>query len=359
MTLTTALKRIARPIVQPFRAPKPPAERAWPEILSFESSYKCNLVCPMCPRSFDESLQGHFSDELFARLEEDIHRFRYVHMTGWGEPLMNPKLPEWLERASAKGVWANFTTNGLLLKGKLLERVLASNTGAINVSIDGATPDTYARARGKDAFEPLVKTLEGLRDRLRQAEKPVYLQWVFVLMRYNFEEFPQAIELGHQLGFNKVVGKHLEAHSSKAGLEDALFPTEPGQPWDAELEGRYQAMLARAGETATKLGQDWLVHPRNLRVGKACLSAPLNTIYIDYRGNVSTCCHLSGLDTHPYKGDGPPPASGILGNLSDAPLRDIVAGDAYKAFVDAWEQDSVPPACEGCLQIARMKLDRE
>jgi MoaA/NifB/PqqE/SkfB family radical SAM enzyme len=364
MTLTATLKNIARPIVRPFRARRSaPAARPWPEILSFESSYKCNLVCPMCPRSFDEAKQGHFAGELFDRLEEDLGNFRYVHMTGWGEPLMNPALPDWLARASAKGAWANFTTNGLLLRGKLLESVLASNVGAINVSIDGATEATYARARGKNAFEALLKTLENLRDRLREADKPVYLQWVFVLMRYNFEEFPAAVELGHRLGFDNVVGKHLEAHSSKDGLEDALFPTEPGQPWDEELEARYQAMLAKAAEAGTRLGQKWSVHARNMRAGKGCLSAPTNTIYIDYQGNVSACCHLSGMDTHPYKGEDGADRyhadSGILGNLREAPLRDIVAGPAYRGFVEAWEQDRVPKACEGCLQIARMNLDRE
>lgn len=362
MTLATVLKRIARPFRAPGSAPaEAPTERAWPEILSFESSYKCNLVCPMCPRSFDEDKQGFFGGELFDRLEEDIGRFRYVHMTGWGEPLMNPALPGWLERTTAKGCWANFTTNGLLLKGKLLDKILASKVGAINISIDASTKKTYEIARGKDAFEPLLKILETLRGRLDAEEKPVYLQWVFVLMKHNFEEFPDAVRLAKQYGFNRIVGKHLEAHSSKEGLEQALFPTEPGDPWDEPLEARYQAMLARANAVGAEIGQEVAVHARNMRVGKGCLSAPLNTIYIDYKGNVSACCHLSGMDTHPYKGENVPPRveMGILGNLREQPLRDIVAGDHYRDFVEAWENDQYPGACKGCLQITRMRLDRE
>jgi len=339
--------------------------RPWPAKLQFEASYRCNLVCQMCPRSFDESLQGMMEEDLFKVIEEDVGNFQWVHVTGWGETLMHKSVPDWVKRIGARGASASFTTNGLLLKPKLRQELYDAKMHSINISIDAATRDTYEKVRGKDTFDLLIRQTKEFgqeqKERRARGEHTMHTQWVFILMRHTFEEFPDAVRLAAELGFDTIVGKHLESHRDRKSLADmAMFPVE-GQEWDEELEVRYQAMMQRAHAIGAERGVRVVIHSRKMRgeiSGTGCLVDPTENVYVDYKGNVSICCYLNHLDSMPYQ-DSRPSDHGMLGNIKDAPLREILASDGYGETVDAWRKKSVPKACQGCLQVHRMELGRD
>ena len=60
----------------------------------------CNRTCSFCPRSDPEVYPNrklHMTIELADTLSEQLHKANFtgdIHITGWGEPLLNPDILE-------------------------------------------------------------------------------------------------------------------------------------------------------------------------------------------------------------------------------------------------------------------------
>jgi MoaA/NifB/PqqE/SkfB family radical SAM enzyme len=327
----------------------------FPDTINIETSYACNLHCVMCPRHFEGTPQGTLSLEVFReRILPVLGRFNYVHLTGWGEPLVHPKIAEIVRLSKSAGCWVCFTTNGLLLKSTLVQELLEAEIDLVNISIDGATADTYERVRGKGAF---TKALERAREfdtaRRNSTKNRPTLQWTYVMMKSNLEELPAAVELAGAYGFDRFIAKHLESALSREGLSEALFDTGIADPLTPEENSRYDAVLQKARETASRAGLDLEVHPRKYAIDGMCLVRPLRSIFVDWRGVVSPCCYLNRLDVKPYI-ENPPSDDGLLGSVEDVSLVDLLTGTRYGKFQRQWAAGQVPEACRGCLQVNRM-----
>ncbi len=59
-------------------------------------------------------------------------KFRYAHLQGWGEPLLNPNIGEMIEIAK-KHCKVGLTTNGLLI-GKHLNSILKLDILAVSIA---------------------------------------------------------------------------------------------------------------------------------------------------------------------------------------------------------------------------------
>jgi MoaA/NifB/PqqE/SkfB family radical SAM enzyme len=291
--------------------------------------------------------------EVFERLERSFGGFRFVHLAGFGEPLMNRALPEMIRRIKRAGCHASFTTNGILLGEKIGKEVLDSGVDAINVSIDASTAETYEETRGRGLFLKLMMNIRDFKEMMEERGLDVYMQWIFLMMKSTISELADAVELAAELGFQKVVAKHMETGVSRENLREALFNTGVVEDLDEETEREFGYKTMEAEERAKRCGIELLVHPRRYRVGQACLALPLDTIYVDYAGSVSSCCYLSVLDVRPYMEEHPE-SNGVIGNINEAPLEELMIGSEYRKFIKSWEKGKAPEACRGCMQLVRM-----
>jgi MoaA/NifB/PqqE/SkfB family radical SAM enzyme len=333
--------------------PKGPVYPVEPECLHIEVSYTCNLHCMMCPRKFEGVPQEVMPPELFERVRPYLERFPYVHLTGYGEPLMSPHFVDFIKAVRQAGSRPVVTTNGLLLKGKLARRILEERIDCISVSIDAGTPETYEQVRGKGTFLRLLETLRQFEALRREIHPGVYMVWVFILMRSNYKELPLALEFAKELGFNRFIAKHLECALTQEGFSEALFDTGYVPPPEPELIEDLERVLAEcrglAGERI-----EFLAHPFQMQVDGMCLVKPVTNVVVDYRGNVSNCCYLMDLETKPYM-DPPPEDHGVMGNLYRQSLDEILQSPRHIQFQQDWMEGRVPKICEGCVQLARMK----
>ena len=66
----------------------------------------CNRTCSFCPRSDPEVYPNrklHMTIELADMLSEQLHEAHFtgdIHITGWGEPLLNPDILEIISKFS-------------------------------------------------------------------------------------------------------------------------------------------------------------------------------------------------------------------------------------------------------------------
>jgi MoaA/NifB/PqqE/SkfB family radical SAM enzyme len=328
----------------------------FPDTLNIESSYACNLKCVMCPRHFEGVPQGMFTLEMFERhIEPHIHRFKFLHLTGWGEPLMNRDLPEIIRRARAKGVHTCFTSNGLLLKPPLDRKILETNLESLNVSCDADNPETYEQVRGKGTFHLLLermKSFNKLRDEMGAQTRTL---WGFVMMRSNFEQLPGAVRLAAECGFHAFGAKHMETAINREDLREALWNTGVVDDVPAHIVARHDEIVEEAFRVAKEVGIDLFIHKRRMDHDGMCIVKPVTNLFVDYEGRVSSCCYLNKNDVRPYNtAEEKPKDDGILGDLRLGDLMEFLESDRYRDFQRTWLAGKVPEACRSCLQVNRL-----
>lgn len=332
--------------------PEPVQYPILPDHLALEVSYACNLHCMMCPRTFEGVPQEVLPPELFEKVKPWISRFKYIHLAGYGEPLMSPHFLDYVHAVRQAGSRPVVTTNGLLLKGKMARRLLEERIDCISVSIDAGTPETYEAVRGKGTFLKLLDTLRAFRILKEEASSDVFMVWVFILMKSNYRELPQAVEYAAELGFNRIVAKHLECTLTAEGFSEALFDTGYVPPPDPEIIQD----LERVKEKSRGIAEgriDIEIHPYQMGSQGACLVRPITNLFVDYRGNLSSCCYLNVLNTRPYL-EPAPEDPGILGNLYQNTLDELIRTKRYSDFQRDWIEGRVPEVCKGCVQLRRM-----
>lgn len=86
-----------------------------------ETTAKCNLYCPMCPRETHKQPKEDMEDLVFNRLVQEAGRSgEHMMLIGLGEPLLDPKIFERIEYCERHGVATLLSTNGTLLDERLL-----------------------------------------------------------------------------------------------------------------------------------------------------------------------------------------------------------------------------------------------
>ncbi len=109
----------------------------------------CNLECEFCPRTSRVSKMMN-TEEFTHILDEvkDYTDFIYFHIKG--EPLLHPRVGEFLDIAHEKGLMVNITTNGTLIKEVKDQLLGKPSLRQINISLHSF--DGNKGKEGKDEY---------------------------------------------------------------------------------------------------------------------------------------------------------------------------------------------------------------
>src|SRR6266700_7577193 len=109
-----------------------------------ETTAKCNLYCPMCPRETHKQPKEDMTDAIFERLvRESGSTAEHMMLIGLGEPFLDPKIFDRIEHCEKHGIATLLSTNGTLLDEKMSERLLDAPLQHITLSFDGASKESY------------------------------------------------------------------------------------------------------------------------------------------------------------------------------------------------------------------------
>src|SRR5690242_3887116 len=104
-----------------------------------ETTAKCNLYCPMCPRESHPQPKADMTDEVFERLVRQAgDSAEHMMLIGLGEPFMDAKIFERIEFCHRHSVSTLLLTNGTFLDDRLSAKELDSPLEQITLSNDGA-----------------------------------------------------------------------------------------------------------------------------------------------------------------------------------------------------------------------------
>ncbi len=136
---------------------------------TFELTARCNFSCPMCYVHLCKEEIRKRGDELTARqwisLAEEAKDLgmMFALLTG-GEPLLRKDFFEIYDAMKKMGLMISINSNGSLIKGDILKRLLQNPPFRINISLYGGSCETYRNMCGCDAFEDTVSNIKALKD---------------------------------------------------------------------------------------------------------------------------------------------------------------------------------------------------
>ena len=323
-----------------------------PRELYLESTNRCNEKCDQCPRTHlgREADRDLRFDEV-RTITDQLPALERVVLHGLGEPLMNPELPRIVAHLRQRGAHVLFNTNALLLSEQRGRALITADLSELRVSMDGATPATYARVRGvnEKALPHIAANLTRFTalQRALGATQPVVSLW-FTAMRENIEELPQVVELAEATGVREVyVQRFIYFGKGLAQEDQALFARAHARELEiirAAAE-RCRALGIRFRATGAATPAEYLARgeqqsdQHTARPWSGC-QRPYTLAYITAHGNVFSCCFAP---FHPGRA-----SERLLGNVFEEPLADIWNGARYRAFRAAFASDTPWDQCAGC-----------
>jgi hypothetical protein len=138
-----------------------------PNVVFVDITSRCNMNCPICiakirGMDFDFNPPMEYFEHIFAAIAK-IHPKPVLQLFG-GEPTVRDDLPEILAIARKHGLEPHLTTNGLRFADEEYCKKLCQLGIGLRFSLDGLTPDIYARMRNNPgACEKKLKALENLK----------------------------------------------------------------------------------------------------------------------------------------------------------------------------------------------------
>jgi mycofactocin radical SAM maturase len=124
-----------------------------PICLTWELTYGCNLACIHCLSSSGRRDPRELSTVEAKALIDEFAAMQVFYVNiGGGEPLMRPDFFEIVEYAIERRVGVKFSTNGAFLTDEAARRCAALDYLDIQISLDGATPETNDPIRGKGSY---------------------------------------------------------------------------------------------------------------------------------------------------------------------------------------------------------------
>src|SRR6266571_996275 len=241
-----------------------------------ETTAKCNLYCPMCPRETHKQPKQDMTDEIFQRLvQESGSTAEHMMLIGLGEPFMDPKIFERIEHCERHNISTLLSTNGTFLDERMAERLLATPLQHITLSFDGATKESFEFYRKGARFEKV---------------------------RDNFVRFAgMKKERGSRM---QIVVQMVRMERNAGEVDDFMrfWSAVPGVDQVRIKEDETNLMRPEAGHDA----KEWK-HP--------CHYLWRGPMYVKHNGDLYPCCQSYMLDGQP------------LGRVGSAPLDEIWNGE--------------------------------
>lgn len=146
------------------------SQRKIPLSGTFEVSPMCNFDCKMCyVRLSKEQVESHSRKMLtldqWKRLAGEAEKkgLLYLLITG-GEPFLWPDFWELYEYVSRKGFVVSINSNGSMIDESAVERLKSCPPSRINITLYGATNETYERlCQTQNGFTKVDKAIQALK----------------------------------------------------------------------------------------------------------------------------------------------------------------------------------------------------
>ncbi|MBE7470933.1 MAG: hypothetical protein DPW09_18940 [Anaerolineae bacterium] len=340
--------------------------------LYIEPSSRCNLDCVTCMRNIwkapDEIMAGPTFDWIIAGLSE-FSPPPLVFFGGLGEPLLHPDLPEMITRAKALGSRVELITNGTILTERISHQLIEAGLDVLWVSLDGATPESYADVRLGASLPKVLANLKQF-DRVRsKGHRPTpEIGIAFVAMQRNIHDLPAVIRIGQQLRASHLsvsnVLPYTEAMCAERLYDKVLnnIAFQPS-PWGRQIslpKMNPDGVLSQVFSQVMDKG--WNIKFAGSNLGSTNDTCPFienGAMAIGWDGGASPCLPL--LHSHiSYVGSRKQTSHQyIIGNVAEKSLRELWEAPDHQTYRQKVQGYEFAPCtfCGGCELAYENKED--
>lgn len=283
------------------------AQRHVPLGGTFELTARCNLKCKMCYIRLDKAqidLIGRekTADEWITLGKEAIQAGTLNLLITGGEPLLRPDFAEIYSALTMMGFIITLNTNATLINSEILKLFKKYPPTATNVTLYGATPETYESICGNaEAFYAAIQGLEML------TEVPTVLEVRTTFIKDNKHELNALREIANKFtksfAINTTVNKAVRGACSD--VENCRLT--PAQMFDlAEENAEYYRLMNSGTEFALEKNMETDNHIEARDYGFdlppkiiTCLAAK-SMYWITWDGKMLPCGSFANPYTLPF-----------------------------------------------------------
>jgi hypothetical protein len=148
--------------------------------------------------------------DLFRRVVDEAGpSLGRIDFFNYGEAFLHKRAVEMCEYIKSKfpHIYLYTSTNGLALSEAQARRLVHSGIDEVTFSLDGATPESYAKYRQRGRFEVALANLRAMADEKRGSGRDVpFLNWRYILFKWNDsdEEMALARRLAGEIGVDRL-----------------------------------------------------------------------------------------------------------------------------------------------------------
>jgi len=250
----------------PGDAPPPPRYEG-PKLVDIELTNACNTACTFCPRD-KTPRQGLMKESTFEKALEriaELNNVPKVPLCGLGEPLLHPRVVDFIRRLASRNVPNAITTNASRLTKEMSEKLISAGLNELTVSASGFGP-LYEEIH-KLPFDVVKRNIAGFLDAAgRQEEKDrceVVIQ--IVVTHQNRRRIGEIKSYWQDVGVKQF---NFFNETNRGGSLDAGRVFRQSE----KFRGRAQSLLAEH------------------HIDPLC-GAPFHFVFIGFNGNYYMCCH--------------------------------------------------------------------
>ena len=338
-----------------------------------EPTNTCNLNCRTCIRNTWHVPQGTMDQATYARVIAGLSAFSpppTVVFSGLGEPLNHPDIGAMVAQAKSLPTRVELITNGTQLTPGMSRTLISAGIDRLWVSLDGATPESFADVRLGAALPIILDNLAHFSSAVRQTPSPrPELGIAFVAMKRNLADLPAVLRLGRQFGATRYSITNVLPYTAEMRAEmlcvnsiQHMFSTRPTR-WlplvqlpkiDLDPQTRpvlHQVMRgsSRVALNGSVLG-DWV---------DRCPFIEAGATTVNWEGNVSPCLPLMHDHTSYLEQVERFSRRYVVGNLRDRSLADLWHDPDYLAFRRRVRDFDFSPCtqCGGCEYVESNQED--
>lgn len=333
-----------------------------PTILQLEVTKNCNFACIMCHKGQavakgSDFLRDNLSDIALKQITPIYPYLKHAMLFGDGEPMVYRNFWNIVRdiRTVAPECAIDFINNGSMMHYQNRQKVFDYNVSAIGLSIGGARAESHNHTRPPGMFHKIIDNYAALhREKLDRETLEPYVSALMVVMKSNYQEIPELVELCHSLGIYAVSLQKLFVTDSM--VNDEIVSDVDVEPFIEE--GSKRARQLGVGFSHYPLDSDGTYGCASQHVNRDdlifkikytpvdntgyCINQqPWNTVYVLHDGKVVPDCHWWGSVRNQRFN-----VCGVLDENMN--ILDIWNGEIYQGIRQRIASGKILPQCRGC-----------
>ena len=257
-----------------------------PLCIDIEVAAICDLACSFCFREYEVTPDKIIDEKFCYNLIDQAADLKIPSIKfNWrGEPLLHPKLPQFIKYAKRKGILETIiNTNATNLTEKKSKELIDSGLDFIIYSFDGGSKATYEKMRPgrfkKNKFETVYENIKNFKKTKDQMQTSFpYTKIQMILTKDTMNEVDNFFKLFE----NYVDDVSLSQYTERGGGLEALN--------DSELTKYKKKIKEKNLPEGTPYLKDL---DGNIKIsnGRIPCKQPFQRLMITYEGKVAMCCY--------------------------------------------------------------------